>query len=273
MMNRVLSSVRVRVLLFFVVALSAVITIVSLLLPLNRRNAAIAARGEETVGQAQALALAMEYYDAQRLSTLARSPAANQVFRELSALLSVAKESFGYDKIYLVSQGVGGRLNYLADGDYRENARPMTDYRPIASPYDQDRYPQRCIRLLEEIFEGEQQSSYAPVLLENRLIVSYLPIRGTDGTVVAVLGIDNPLEQVDFAQYGLLNFESLASIFGVMCIVSILLFIISVGAGRENREEQKNRGFKRLGTNKKEKKENNIQVDSLEDIDPSDYYQ
>lgn len=270
MLKEFLTSRRVRLVLGIVAILSAILAVVSFVIPLNRKNAAIRSEGEDTIYQSEPVVLALEYYRHQDLSSLVRYPDDGRAYRDLCGFLGEYKTRFGYDRVYLLYRGVGGRLAYLADGDYAPDAEPDS-YSPVTTTYDLEKYNGRCQSILREIFDGERQQSYVPAILEGGVITSYLPVTDGAGQVLAVLGVDSILTYNDFTRYGFVNFESLTTISGMVFLVSIILLVagsVAVAETQPRRRESRRMLRQPKGEKPKEQK---IQVDKLEDVNPEDY--
>lgn len=270
MLNRFLTSKKVKIILFFATLLFAVLTVVTFMAPLNRKNEAIRWQGEKTIDQAKALAVTLDYYDAPRIESLIRLPAENPFYLNFCGLLSRIKQTMEYEKVYLLYYGIGGKIGYLADGDFRANGQPIADYQPLGAEYDIEQYTKRSRILLQELFDGKRETAYIPELLEDDRIASYLPIHSSNGTVIAVLGIDSKLEYSDFSKIGPTNFETLATINAILFIVSLLLFLACLDRSK-NKNDKNEKGKFHYPNSKSTKKDSNIAVDSLEDIDPGDY--
>lgn len=267
MLNRFLLSKKTRMLLILVAFLSAVLTIFSVATPLNRKNQAIDSLGEDTLKQTRALALAINYYNAPRLESLAGNPAESPFYQNLCGLLARAKESFGFSRVYVLYHGIGGKLGYLADADYRTNTVPLTDYQPIASLYDEKKYPSRS--LVEQIFDGKKKESFLPTILDGNLLVSYLPLFSSSGKVIAVLGVDSKLHYSDFSRFGPIDFETLTVVGASTFLVSLMLFLACLD--RSKKFDDKDDKYKRQKPQKASKKDSTALVDKLEDVNPDDY--
>ena len=83
MLKEFLTSRRVRLILGIVALLSAILAVVSFVIPLNRKNAAIRSEGEDTIYQSEPVVLALEYYRHQDLSSLVRYPDDGRAYRDL----------------------------------------------------------------------------------------------------------------------------------------------------------------------------------------------
>lgn len=60
-------------------------------------------------------------------------------YKSLCGLLTSVKDAYGYNRVYLLYKGVGGKLYTLLDSGYRDNARegvdyngPTTQYKPLS---------------------------------------------------------------------------------------------------------------------------------------------
>ena len=256
--------------LLTVVLLSAVVAILSVAIPLNRKRDAVTSLGEQSLLEASSLAMSMEYYNGLRIQSLLDYPSETVFYQNLCGFLSRAKQTLSYDRAYILYQGLEGRIAYLADADYAKDLQAGVDYHAIGEEYTDERYTRRCISILQEQFEGRRKEAYVPDILDDSYIITYLPLRNADGEVMAVLGVDAKLGYSDFAQYGPINFERLTSISALLFLLSLVLFVLCMDKGLSE-EEKENRWRRRHGLPPKPTKKDNIVVDTLDDIDPNDY--
>ncbi len=270
MLNRLMTSRKVRGFLFSLLILSAITAIISVAVPLNRKQQAISTLGNQSLSEANSLAMAIEYYNGPRIQSLIDYPSNTAFYQSLCGFLSNAKKGMNYDRAYILYLGEDGKIHYLADADREEQGQENVDYRGIGSMYDEQRYSKRCFSILNEQFSGRKKESYVPEILENNYITSYLPLQNSKGRVIAVLGVDAKLRYSDFTQYGPVNFESLTTISGIIFLVSLILFVLCMDKGLSE-EEKENRLRKRRGLPPKPVKRDKIVVDTLDDIDPNDY--
>lgn len=267
MFNRIFKSKKTRILSFLVLIISAAAVVFSIMIPTNRKNSAIGSLGQATINQLDSLSLAIEFYDAKPLYNLSKTPSDNPFYKKLCGLLGAVRQKYSYDRVYILYKGIGGRINYLADGALSETGRPMLDFYPIASQYNQPRYTKVSLRLLENIFDKKASNSYVPAILDGNVIVSYIPLLGEDGSPIAVLGADVRLPQTNFEHFGPFEFKSITTIGSVVFLLSLLLFIASLGLSEPIDDPKKDKYYH----SKKNAKKDAILVDHLEDIDPTDY--
>lgn len=270
MLNRLMTSRKVRGFLLSLLILSAVAAAISVALPLNRKQQAISSLGDQSLSQAGSLAMAVEYYNGPRLQSLIDYPGETAYYQSLCAFLAQAKQEMGYDKAYLLYQNEQNQFCYLADADYFLNERQEESYQPIGREYGGERYGKKCFSLLSEQFAGRKQAAYVPEILDGDYIVSYLPLKDARGEVTAVLGVDAKLSYSDFTRYGPIDFEQVTTISGIVFLISLILFVLCMDKGLSE-EEKENRWRKRRGLPPKPVKKDNIVVDTLDDIDPNDY--
>ena len=239
MLNRLMTSRRVRGILLTVVLLSAVVAILSVAIPLNRKRDAVTSLGEQSLSEASSLAMSMEYYNGLRIQSLLDYPSETVFYQNLCGFLSRAKQTLSYDRAYILYQGLEGRIAYLADADYARDLQAGVDYHAIGEEYTDERYTRRCISILQEQFEGRRKETYVPDILDDSYIITYLPLRNADGEVMAVLGVDAKLGYSDFAQYGPINFERLTSISALLFLLSLVLFVLCMDKGLSEEEKEK----------------------------------
>lgn len=270
MLNRLMTSRKVRGLLLTLVILSAVVAVISVAIPLNRRKEAINTLGSQSLSEATSLAMSLEYYNSTRLQTLVDYPSQTAYYQSLCGFLSRAKDTLSYDRAYILYQGLEGRIAYLADADFGNNLEAGVDYHDIGEEYTDERYTRRCQNILNEQFAGRRDETFVPEILDSNYITTYLPLKNAQGEVIAVLGVDAKLQYSDFTKYGPINFERLTTISGILFLISLVLFVICMDKGLSE-EEKENRWRKRRGLPPKPMKKDNIVVDPLDDIDPNDY--
>lgn len=238
MLNRLMTSRRVRGFLLTVVILSAIVAIVSVFIPFNRRRDAINTLGEQSLSEATSLALSLEYYNGLRIQSLIDYPSETAFYQNLCAFLSRAKDTLSYDRAYILYRGLEGRIAYLADADYGANLQEGVDYHGIGAEYSDDRYTSQCRSILESQFDGRRSASFVPDILDGSYITTYLPIHDTQGQVIAVLGVDARLGYSDFAQYGPINFERTATIAALLFLISLVLFVLCMDKGLTEEEKE-----------------------------------
>ena len=100
MLNRLMTSRRVRGILLTVVLLSAVVAILSVAIPLNRKRDAVTSLGEQSLSEASSLAMSMEYYNGLRIQSLLDYPSETVFYQNLCGFLSRAKQTLSYDRAY-----------------------------------------------------------------------------------------------------------------------------------------------------------------------------
>lgn len=266
MLNRLMTSRRVRGFLLTLSILSAIVAALSVFIPLNQRKSAINALGSQSLSETTSLALAIEYYNGPRIQSLIDYPSTTAFYRSLCGFLAQAKETFSYDRAYILYQDEEDNIVYLADANYTTSE----DSHKIGDSYDEERYTRKCYTILNEQFTGRRREAFVPEILDNSYITSYLPIENAKGEVIAVLGVDARLKYSDFTRYGPINFEQTATISGVIFLLSLVLFVLCMDKGISE-EEKENRWRKRRGLPPKPLKKDKIIVDTLDDIDPNDY--
>ena len=270
MLNRLMTSRKVRGFLLALLIVSAIVAVVSVAVPLNRRKEAITTLGTQSLSEATSLALSLEYYSGTRIEALISYPDTTVFYQNLCTFLSRAKDTLSYDRVYLLYLGDEGKISYLADADCEETVQAGENYRAIGTVYEDERYTGRCTSILEAQFAGRQQATYVLEILDSNYITTYLPVKNSAGQTIAVLGIDAKLKYSDFTKYGPINFERLTTISGVLFLISLVLFVLCMDKGLSE-EEKENRWRKRRGLPPKPVKKDKIVVDPLDDIDPNDY--
>ena len=140
---------------------------------------------------------------------------------------------------YILYRGLEGRIAYLADADYGANLQEGVDYHGVGAEYSDDRYTSQCRSILQSQFDGRRSASFVPDILDGSYITTYLPIHDTQGQVIAVLGVDARLGYSDFAQYGPINFERMATIAALLFLISLVLFVLCMDKGPDRGGEGK----------------------------------
>ena len=131
MLNRLMTSRRVRGFLLTVLILSALVAVLSVAVPLNRKKEAIQTLGSQSVSETTSLALSLEYYNGLRLQALIDYPDETVFYQNLCGFLAQAKERLEYDRAYLLYRGTDGTISYLADADYSKERQPGTDRKSV----------------------------------------------------------------------------------------------------------------------------------------------
>lgn len=270
MLNRLMTSRRVRGFLLTLSILSAIVAALSVFIPLNQRKSAINALGRQSLSETTSIALSIEYYNGPRIQSLIDYPSTTAFYRSLCGFLARAKDTLSYDRAYILYQDEEDNIVYLADANYGANRTASEDYRKIGDSYDEERYTRKCYTILNEQFTGRRKEAFVPEILDNSYITSYLPIKNAKGEVIAILGVDARLKYSDFTRYGPINFEQMATVSGVIFLLSLMLFVLCMDKGISE-EEKENRWRKRRGLPPKPLKKDKIVVDTLDDIDPNDY--
>ena len=123
MLDKILYSKQLKRILVLFTALSALCLILSLTYPLARKAQAVNQVGERSLSSMTSFSLAMTYYSDEEISRLAREPGMDDSYKSLCGLLTSVKDAYGYNRVYLLYKGVGGKLYTLLDSGYRDNAR------------------------------------------------------------------------------------------------------------------------------------------------------
>ena len=267
MINRLMTSRKVRGFLLTILILSAITAVLSAALPLNRKKSAVNTLGEQSLSEASSLALSMEYYNGPRIQSLLDYPEATACYHSLCSFLLRAKDTLSYDRAYLLSADGEGNIVYLADADFSSKEG---DFRKIGDLYNEPRYNKKCIAILNDQFAGRKGQTFVPEILDKDYIISYLPIHNSQNEVIAVLGVDAKLSYSDFSHYGVIDFEKLMTGSGILFMISLVLFVLCMDKGLSE-DEKENRWRKSRGLPPKPLKKDKIVVDPLDDIDPSDY--
>ena len=93
MLNRLMTSRKVRGFLLILLIVSALVAVVSVAVPLNRKKEAITTLGTQSLSEATSLALSLEYYNGTRIEALVSYPDTTAFYQNLCAFLSRAKDT------------------------------------------------------------------------------------------------------------------------------------------------------------------------------------
>lgn len=262
--------------------ISLTLALLCFFLPLSRQRRAIESLGTATMNQCEALSLSLSYYEPKRISYLAKNPSIGPSYENIAGLLGIARETFGYKRIYLLYQGLGGTVNYLVDSAL-ESALEGSPYE-TGSPYlmEGEIYDSQCENRLLPIFEGKSRGAYIPRIYDKSIVISYLPLIDPEtNSVMAVMGIDAKLTHTDFSRFGSFDLTSASQFFSLIAIICALIFFISRSLALNHRDNNKNNNGGKNNKNEFNRryqkpniapqKETTIVVDPLDDIDPADY--
>ncbi|MEG1773966.1 MAG: hypothetical protein RR320_03830 [Oscillospiraceae bacterium] len=209
--------------LWIFTACALTFALVCLLLPGVRRKDALTLVGEQTVTELRAFTTALSYYAGDALTALSVEQKLVPAYKEVAGLLAQVRTKCEYRNLYLLVRTGVNQYQYLVDAAYRDNAKAGTDYYGPATAYPLDLYkPARAA--LDAIYTGKATSRYTTELVTLRdleqVSCTWLPLYGTGGTVIAVLGVDRDPGNTGYHLLGPLdlNLAGLTALFlAVLC--------------------------------------------------------
>ena len=151
MLNRLMTSRRVRGILLTVVLLSAVVAILSVAIPLNRKRDAVTSLGEQSLSEASSLAMSMEYYNGLRIQSFAGITRAKRSFiRICAAFFPCAKQSPFLHRAYILYQAWKEESHIWQMRIMQRICRRVWITTPLEKNITDERYTRRCISILQE---------------------------------------------------------------------------------------------------------------------------
>lgn len=188
--RKILYSKQLKRILVLFTALSALCLILSLTYPLARKAQAVNQVGERSLSSMTSFSLAMTYYSDEEISRLAREPGMDDSYKSLCGLLTSVKDAYGYNRVYLLYKGVGGKLYTLLDSGYRDNARegvdyngPTTQYKPLSG---------KAKSAIDKVFSKKEPRITAGGIAETvdgvKVVSSYVPVYSRSGEIWRVGG-------------------------------------------------------------------------------------
>lgn len=226
MLDKILYSKQLKRVLILFTVLSALCLVLSLTYPLARKAQAVNQVGERSLSSMTSFSLAMTYYSDGEISRLSREPGMDDSYKSLCGLLTSVKDSYGYNRVYLLYKGVGGKLYTLLDSGYRDNARegvdyngPSTEYKPLSG---------KAKSAIDKVFSKKEPRITASGIAETadgvKVVSSYVPVYNRSGEIIAVLGVDAGLSSgMVFDRVGVIDLNWLAGISAICGATGILL--------------------------------------------------
>ncbi len=226
MLDKILYSKQLKRILVLFTALSALCLILSLTYPLARKAQAVNQVGERSLSSMTSFSLAMTYYSDEEISRLSRELGMDDSYKSLCGLLASVKDAYGYNRVYLLYKGVGGKLYTLLDSGYRDNARegvdyngPTTQYKPLSG---------KAKSAIDKVFSKKEPRITAGGIAETvdgvKVVSSYVPVYSRSGEIIAVLGVDAGLSSgMVFDRVGIIDLNWLAGISAICGAAGVLL--------------------------------------------------
>ena len=226
MLDKILYSKQLKRILVLFTALSALCLILSLTYPLARKAQAVNQVGARSLSSMTSFSLAMTYNSDEEISRLAREPGMDDSYKSLCGLLTSVKDAYGYNRVYLLYKGVGGKLYTLLDSGYRDNARegvdyngPTTQYKPLSG---------KAKSAIDKVFSKKEPRITAGGIAETvdgvKVVSSYVPVYSRSGEIIAVLGVDAGLSSgMVFDRVGVIDLNWLAGISAICGATGVLL--------------------------------------------------
>lgn len=253
--------------------ISLFLSILCLLVPLTWREHAVKNLGETSLDRLSPLALSLAHYEPNRLRYLIATETTGPTYENLVELLSRAKKDLEFDRLYLIYKNKSNDLRILADADYTENSKDAA-VRPNAKFID-GYYDKSCQKQVLSIFDHPNNAGYLNEIYDGNHVLSFVPVKDADSNqVIAVLGADSVLKYANFSQIGGIELSRVVEILVVIFMVCMLCLFIgrSVSGEREPKNGKNDKNTKRwLQKPTVTQQENNVSIDPLDDVDPSDY--
>lgn len=232
MIDKILQAKRLRNFLWILLILSGLLLAFSLGYPLMHKAEMVSRLSVPALSASRTAAVAISDLRGDALLQLQANPQNNASYRELCNLLAHMRDGERFDKIYMVTKGIGGKYYYLLDAAYRENATAEVDYFAAGQEFSGAVY-QAGRSTLERVFDGRQPASNLSQILttdDHRPVVAALtPVLAPDGQIIAVLVTEVSAADVNLSHFGPVDLGLLALISG---IVFVLTFLIIIGLHR-----------------------------------------
>lgn len=241
-----------------------------LVAPLSREKWAITSLGETTTNQLSPITMSIEHYEPKRLKYLLATQSEGKTYEKLVELLSQAKKDYGFSRLVLIYENEG-ELFCLADADYSKDGEFSVGEKYLQEYFDED-----CAKTAQKILEGKEQEIYIEKIYDGNLVLAYSPLKDKEsGEMIAVLCAEAPLKYTNFSQFYGFELANIAEALLAVFITCFVTFFIGKSFSIEenynsNKKNEKSYGHifqKPVVT----QQENNIYIDTLDDVDPNDY--
>lgn len=238
MIDKLLNSKGMKKFLGLGLALSLLVLLFSLVYPAMKRADRIDRTGTSAIAATSSLSTAVTYFAGEELDALKQNPTVNSEYRELCGLLTRVKDTYGYERVYVVYKGVGNKYAYLLDAGYRDNATAGVDYALPGSEFS-GAVQSKTRSILEKILSGKQTSAYDKDIVttdgQSQVIVSFVPLQNGSGQTIAALVVESSAGDTQFNKLGVMDFNILALVSGGIFLL-LLLLTVSMRNWRKSRD-------------------------------------
>lgn len=231
MAYKFLSSKGLHKFLSFLLLLTFLISAISFAYPIARKTVLIDQLGNQNVKGAQVLAKSISYLEGDAVAVLSDTPTVSTNYKRLSGLLTSVALSADSGRIYVVAK-TSGEYIYLLDSNYRDNAKPDTDFFLPGSSFN-GAVSTGAQSLVNKIYENKEPYGHTKDIIAlsdyENIIVCAAPISDSFGKTVAVLVMEVPAGNADFTKLGAVDFKITSIVFAVAFAA---IFLIKILLGR-----------------------------------------
>lgn len=200
--------------------------------PALRRKGTLNAAGERAFTELGAFSTALSHYSGADLVGLTAQPKADARYKSIAGLLAQVRGRNDYKAMYLLFRGQNRQYQYLIDANYRDNAMAGSEYYAPATAYPTNTYT-NSTALLGSLYAGEAAyvktgKKIAARPGDGEVLCVYLPVYGSGGSVLAVLGVECDLGHPKYHMLGPINLRTVAWITlpaGLLC--AVLCFLLA----------------------------------------------
>lgn len=261
MIDKFLGSRRLWKILGVLVAATFLVAALSFGYPALKRANLIDSLGTLNLESARTLARSISYLEGDSVAALASAPSPGTNYKRLSGLLSSIKEQNRLVRVYALGRS-GTKTVYLLDSDYRDNAKPDSDYFLPGSSYE-GTVADFAASSVNSLFDKNTRATFVKSVIKKEsygenVVVALAPITDSYGNTVAVLAIEAPAGNADFSRLGAINFSVLfkisAAAFAVLVLLTLILANLRKRRAQKAQKEKENKILKELETEKAKNK-------------------
>lgn len=228
MLDKILASRRLRFITALILAISLLLLTFSLAYPAMKRAERIDYVGTTGLSATSSLSTAMTYFAGDSMSTLRQNPTQSEDYRNLCGLLTRIKDGYGFERVYVIYKGVGGKAFYLLDAGYRDNATAGVDYQVPGTEFTGP--VQKASRsVIDRVLNQKDAAAFCKDIIttndHRKVIASYVPLYDKQGQVLGLLVVESPAGNTDFAKLGPVDFQVTAMVSGGIAAVALLILV------------------------------------------------
>lgn len=228
MVDKFIGSKGLHKFLTVLLLITFLISAISFAYPIARKTALIDQLGTQNVKGAQVLAKSISYLEGDAVAVLSESPTVSTGYKRLSGLLTTVAISGDTGRIYVVAKNTSDFV-YLLDSNYRDNAKPDTDFFLPGTSFN-GAVSAGAQNLVSKIYENKEPFGYTQDIIAlseyENIIVCAAPITDTFGKTVGVLVMEIPAGNADFTKIGAVDFKVTSIIFAVAFAVILVIKIL-----------------------------------------------